>query len=294
MMGRVSLFLVAGRRTVRLGVGSAVLAVVLIAIGLALVGTGYLLFNAAKKTVNLQQLESLRRENRQLHSRVVQLTSDMEEIRKILDEIYRIDQSIRLAYGIELIESDLRSPGIGGRSGNGPVEVRQLAYEIDRLLAAARFERESFERLDQHLQRKYHILSHTPSIIPVNGILTSGFGPRLDPFTGRMRFHEGQDIAAPPGTPIVAPADGVVTTVKRKRGYGLTIEIDHGYGIKTRYAHCMAAKVTPGMRIKRGDVIGLVGTSGRVTGPHLHYEVHVAGRKVNPLNYIIREEVIVD
>jgi len=293
-MNRLSLFLVSGRRTHQLSLGPFLLIILGVAIFLGIVVSLYLFLYTARKTIDHKDLEDLRAENRLLRSRLSKMTSDMEEIKKILEDIYKTDQSIRLTYGLELISSDLRVPGIGGRPEKGIKEVTRVSNEIDQLLAVARFERESFEEINRSLQRKQDILNHTPSIMPVNGFLTSGFGPRLDPFTGRMKFHEGQDIAAPPGTPIVAPADGVITKVTRRQGYGLTIEIDHGYGIRTRYAHCMAAKITPGTRVKRGEVIGLVGTSGRVTGPHLHYEVHVAGKPVDPLHYIITEEVIVD
>lgn len=293
-MGKISLFLVAGRKTVKVGLNSRVIGILGILV-LVLIGVvGYFSLRTAQKTIDLKNLESLKVENQILRSKVSKLTSDMKEIKVILDHVYKTDQSIRLAYGIELINSELRSPGVGGKPEIPIKEIGEVAKEIDRLLAMAKFERESFEEINTHLKTKFNILAHTPSIIPVNGILTSGFGPRLDPFTGRMRFHEGQDIAAPPGTPIVSPANGIVSAVKRKKGYGLTIEIDHGYGIKTRYAHCMSARISPGMKVKRGDMIGLVGTTGRATGPHLHYEVHVAGKKVDPLNYIITQEVIVD
>ncbi|HIE06224.1 MAG TPA: M23 family metallopeptidase [bacterium (Candidatus Stahlbacteria)] len=293
-MGRLSFFLIAGRRTIRIGIDPRILGALATIVFAVLTGFGIFSFRTAQKALDIKRLASLKSENQILRSRISRLANDLEEIKVLLADIYKTDQSIRLTYGIELISGDLKSPGIGGKPDVEMREVGEVVKEVDRLLAAAKFERESFEEINKHLINKFKILAHTPSIMPVNGILTSGFGPRLDPFTGRMRFHEGQDIAAPPGTPIVAPANGVVTVVKRKKGYGLTIEIDHGYGIKTRYAHCMAAKVSSGMRVKRGDVIGMVGNSGRATGPHLHYEVHISGKKVNPLNYIIRHEVVVD
>jgi murein DD-endopeptidase MepM/ murein hydrolase activator NlpD len=122
----------------------------------------------------------------------------------------------------------------------------------------------------------------------------SGFGYRLDPFTGLIKMHEGIDIAAPIGTPIVAPADGTVISAGEKPGFGITVEIDHGYGLVTFYAHLQRYKVESGMNVRRGDIIGYIGTTGKTTGPHLHYEVRLATTPVNPINYILIHATVVD
>ncbi|MEO0136109.1 MAG: peptidoglycan DD-metalloendopeptidase family protein [candidate division WOR-3 bacterium] len=126
-----------------------------------------------------------------------------------------------------------------------------------------------------------------PSIIPVNGWFIRGYGYFHDPFTGLIRMHEGIDIAAPEGTPIVATANGVVKKVQRDHNLGISIEIEHQEGWKTIYAHCQRPAVSEGQVVKRGEVIGYVGTTGKTTGPHLHYEIRINGIPVDPLDYVI-------
>jgi len=129
--------------------------------------------------------------------------------------------------------------------------------------------------------------NYMPSIWPVMGPLSSGFGGRHNPFTGAgHEFHKGQDIAAQWGTPVIATADGVVTSARWHKGYGNGIYIDHGNGIETRYGHLSRIDVMEGQQIKRGQQIGLVGSTGRSTGPHLHYEVRINGEATNPLSYL--------
>jgi murein DD-endopeptidase MepM/ murein hydrolase activator NlpD len=125
-----------------------------------------------------------------------------------------------------------------------------------------------------------------PNLWPVEGQVTGSFGERIDPFNGEGAFHSGVDIASSSGTPVVAPADGVVMLTETLGGYGKTITLDHGNGISTRYAHLSGYAVTPGQHVHRGDVIGYVGESGRSTGPHLHYEVRINNTPVNPYKYL--------
>ena len=125
-----------------------------------------------------------------------------------------------------------------------------------------------------------------PNLWPVEGQVTASFGERIDPFNGEGAFHSGVDIGSTYGAPVVAPADGVVTFSDQLGGYGRAIMIDHGHGISTRYGHLSGFAVTPGQSVHRGDVIGYVGTSGRSTGPHLHYEVRINDTPVNPYKYL--------
>lgn len=127
----------------------------------------------------------------------------------------------------------------------------------------------------------------SPSLWPVKGWLTSGFGYRSSPWGRGHRMHKGVDIAAPIGTIVQAPSDGVITYARRKGGYGLTVVIDHGYGIKTLYGHNSRLFVAEGDRIRRGQTIAAVGNTGASTGPHLHYEVHVDGIPTDPMNFIV-------
>ena len=130
-------------------------------------------------------------------------------------------------------------------------------------------------------------LALTPSIAPAAGVLTAGFGARSDPFTNHSEFHTGIDISTPAGNRVVAPASGTVVRVGWDKGYGRFVEIAHGYGVTTLFGHLQTARVAEGQRVKRGDLVALVGSTGRSTGPHLHYEVHTDGKPVNPLDYVL-------
>ncbi len=133
-----------------------------------------------------------------------------------------------------------------------------------------------------------------PSRRPVDAMsLTSQFGHRSDPFTGRRARHNGIDIPGPTGTPIYATADGTIGRAQWVSGYGKYVEIEHGHAMQTRYGHMSEILVQPGQRVRRGDMIGLVGSTGRSTGPHLHYEVRIAGAPVNPIPFIADDGVMV-
>jgi len=144
----------------------------------------------------------------------------------------------------------------------------------------------SFDRLEQAWGERLKVLASTPSLAPVSGFFSDGFGWRRDPIDGAREFHKGVDIVASKGTPVRASADGLVTAAGRMAGYGAMIQVVHGFGMSTRYGHLSRVMVTPGQRVKRGDVIGLVGSTGRSTGPHLHYEVFRAGVQVDPRKYL--------
>jgi murein DD-endopeptidase MepM/ murein hydrolase activator NlpD len=141
--------------------------------------------------------------------------------------------------------------------------------------------------LDQYLLDKSSILSSTPTILPAIGWITSYFGQRISPYAGKLKMHEGLDVGAPYGTPIVAPADGLITFSGVKAGFGKFVQIDHGYGIETLYAHSQSLHVKKGKKIRRGELIAKVGSTGYSTGPHLHYEVRVNGIAVDPLYFVL-------
>lgn len=141
--------------------------------------------------------------------------------------------------------------------------------------------------LDQYLLNKESILKSTPSLMPAIGALTSPYGPRLSPYAGRIKMHEGIDIGASVGTPIVAPADGIVTFSGAKPGFGNFVQIVHGYGVETIFGHMASLHVKKGEKVVRGTKIATVGNTGYSTGPHLHYEVRVNGTPVDPIYYIL-------
>ncbi|MEI8348139.1 MAG: M23 family metallopeptidase, partial [Pseudomonadota bacterium] len=141
--------------------------------------------------------------------------------------------------------------------------------------------------LDEFILDRDSFLKSTPTLLPTKGWITSFYGHRMSPYSGRTKMHEGLDIGANIGTPIAAPADGVVTFTGHKPGFGILVQIDHGYGIETIFAHASNSSVQKGQLIHRGDIIAHVGNTGISTGPHCHYEIRVNGTPVDPLYYIL-------
>ncbi len=153
----------------------------------------------------------------------------------------------------------------------------------------------SFRAVSDTMQRNVERMANLPSIMPTGGWLTSQFSrSRFHPILHTSRAHEGIDVVAPMGAPIVAPAAGRVISAGRESGYGLSVEIDHGNGIVTRYAHASRLVVSVGDRVIRGQVIAAVGNSGLTTGPHLHYEIHLRGKPVDPLTFVMPNGKITD
>ncbi|MBM4195190.1 MAG: hypothetical protein FJ202_12560 [Gemmatimonadetes bacterium] len=164
---------------------------------------------------------------------------------------------------------------------------------LDELSQRASALAQSFRAVNDTLVRNIERLSNTPSIMPTTGWLSSNFSrSRLHPVLHESRPHEGIDVTAPMGAPIVAPASGIVRAVGFQAGYGNTFEVDHGNGIVTRYAHCSRVMVSNGQRVSRGQLLALVGNTGLTVGPHLHYEVHVDGKPVDPLRYVLPDKLV--
>ncbi len=164
--------------------------------------------------------------------------------------------------------------------------LKEMRKELSQLKGAAARQESSLQLLIEYFEDKRSLSASTPSIWPVRGWVTSPFGNRISPFSSILKFHEGIDIATQTGMPVLAPADGLVIKANFNTGYGNVVEISHGYGVKTSYAHNSRLSVKAGQRVRRGDVIAYVGNSGASTGPHLHYEVRLNGLPVNPLRYV--------
>jgi murein DD-endopeptidase MepM/ murein hydrolase activator NlpD len=165
--------------------------------------------------------------------------------------------------------------------------IRGVEEDLATLQIVAAKQEQSFEELTEAIQHRRAKWASTPSIWPVRGWVTSGFGRRLSPFTGEPAMHRGVDISVPANTPIVAPANGTVASAGWDGGLGNAIKINHGYGYETIFGHLNKVLVRPGQRVKRGQPIGLVGNTGFSTGPHLHYQVQVNLVATNPLRYIL-------
>lgn len=168
-------------------------------------------------------------------------------------------------------------------------DYSSLSIRIDRALKTSQLREQGVLQLWDSLSERQSLLLSTPSIKPSSGWFTSRFGYRVDPFTNRAELHAGLDMAAPPGTPVYAPADGVVSFAGYDSGYGKLVTIDHGYGVVTRFGHNSKIFVEQGQKVHRWDVISAVGSTGRSTGAHCHYEVRIHGIAVDPMNYILNE-----
>ncbi len=213
-------------------------------------------------------------------------------------DLSKFEEKIKLIADIKQTNSSIGLIGIGAIMQDGldldiPLEekhntlMREMHEQIGQIGLAAKIQAIDFKNLIKELEQKRNLLASTPSIKPVDGWITSKFGYRISPFTGRREFHGGLDIANKSGTPLIATANGRVSYAARKMHIGKLIIIDHGFGRVTKYGHLKEFLVKRGQRVKRGDVIGLVGNTGRSTGPHVHYEVRINGTPVNPLKYIL-------
>jgi murein DD-endopeptidase MepM/ murein hydrolase activator NlpD len=187
----------------------------------------------------------------------------------------------------------LGQPQAGAGGGELTVEGQRdyasLVIRIDQAVNETNMRETGILELWESLSERQNLVSATPKIKPVQGWQTSKWGYRISPFSGRPVMHNGLDLAAAPGAPIYAPADGVVSFAGYDSGYGKLVSIDHGYGVITRYGHTSQIFVEVGQKIKARDVIAAVGSTGRSTGPHLHYEVRVNGIPVDPTSFILDE-----
>lgn len=256
----------------------------------------YGIANFATEEIDKNKLIRLKEENEVVQSEISKIEKEISNLYNLMDSLELRDKKLQTHGSLTPLKQDSQDGEISSFTPDSTWEhvaadintnSVDLDQTLDNLLARAKVQKESFNELLTHLEEKRYLKEHIPSIIPVQGWLIRGFGYQIDPFTGTAKMHEGLDIAAPPGTPIIAPADGKVTFAATRRGLGITVEIDHGYGCTTRYAHCQRTRVRAGMNVKRGDIVAYVGNTGTSIGPHLHYEVRIAQKPVNPINYIL-------
>ena len=255
-------------------------------------------------TVNFESPEEaqLRKENADLKFHFDLLNKDLGSVQQMLEFIQDRDDNIyRVMLGSEPIPSTVRRAGFGGsdryRELNGLSQedlIRSNYEELDILKKQLYIQTKSYDEVVDLAKRKEEMLSSMPAIQPVSNKelkwLTSGFGSRIDPIVRTRRNHPGVDYSMSIGSKVYATGDGIVSRVETKfSGYGKQIVIDHGFGYKTRYAHLNGFEVRKGQRVKRGELIGYTGNTGKSTGPHLHYEVLVNGLAVNPVYYMFRD-----
>lgn len=277
---------------------------------LALVFTGVLV-HYVQVLRELNEFSSVYQENREV---ALQLRSYQERIRKLDGRLEHLEQLERKLRVMTSLEDPTRNIAIGpltdredlavnenpqdlssrdSEASGSPetdrrnFEFKKIGFRLEKIEGEAKARELSMEELHALLDDQRSILNSTPSVWPARGFVSSGFGYRVSPFTSVKKMHEGLDIAAPRGTEITAPADGVITYSGVKGAYGNIIVVDHGYGLVTRYGHLSQMLVETGKHVRRGERIARVGNTGRSTGDHLHYEVRIDGVPVNPTRYIL-------
>jgi len=244
------------------------------------------MWDYARTKIDESELYRLRVENQTQMRELQRLALNLADLRKEMVVLAQNDAKVRVMAKLAGPKGDLMN-GVGGPlevdSGSG---ISELQRQIDSIRMAIDLRRDSQEEVQGFLNDQRSFLGATPQGWPVKGWLTSTFGMRKSPFSGRMKMHEGLDVAARTGTPVYTTADGVVSRAETAAGYGKLVVIDHGYGYRTYYGHNSKIYVKVGQRVKRGDKITAVGNTGTSTGSHLHYEVRMNGVPLNPHKFI--------
>jgi len=265
------------------------------AIALGLVVLFFSIFDSPKEKELKREINNLLVQYELLESQIVNSSHILDELQERDDNIYRV------IFEAEPIDASIRRAGFGGVNRYKKYEgfkhsdlVAELHKKVDQVSKAIYVQSKSFDAVLDLAQNKEEMLAHIPAIQPVANKnlkrMASGYGNRIHPVYKTKKMHWGMDFSAPKGCEVYATGDGKIEKVKRsKRGYGNQVKIDHGYGYKTFYAHLNKYIVKRGQKVKRGDLIGYVGSTGTSTAPHLHYEVIKNKRKVNPVNYYFND-----
>lgn len=248
-----------------------------------------------KERLLQQQNESLKDNYRELDERVKSIQQQMQELEKRDNDVYRV------IFEANPIPDSARAKALADQMEIATVEkikdhqlVASITATLNNLNSRITAQKKSYDEVNNLIKNKERLLSHTPAIQPVSNKdlnrIASGFGYRIDPVYKTIKMHEGLDFSAPQGTPIYATADGSITTAgSTGNGFGNHVIINHGYGYETLYGHMMRVKVKNGQTVKRGEVIGWVGSTGKSTGPHCHYEVQKNGIKLDPIYFFYND-----
>lgn len=264
---------------------------------------GFMLFDYLTISFDKEKMRKLEKDNIQKEKTIATLSADIKAVNRSLTKMEDTKNKI-------LVLAGLTSPFALKEVGSGgPEQVSNISNDIENpntniilkkdqpkenLLEKAKNNTKKANRIEKslsfvldHINEQKIRLAHTPSIWPTRGYLTDTFGWRKNPITGKSQFHGGQDISTQIGNPVIATADGYVLIAEYQGVLGNLIHIDHRFGYQTRYGHLSTFTVKEGDRVKRGQVIGYVGNTGRSTAPHLHYEVIFQGKRINPLNFVL-------
>ncbi|MEA3500028.1 MAG: peptidoglycan DD-metalloendopeptidase family protein [Candidatus Marinimicrobia bacterium] len=245
-----------------------------------------------------EKIAKVYKENDNLELSINLMQEKVSELNKTIKNIKEKDNAIRLYSNLPENDINIDELGTGGRVdrklyvgdeiSKRATKLTNVDKSLTQISKELQSELISYENLTEILKRKKQKLDATPTIVPLknNAYISSPYGKRVDPFTGRIGMHDGIDFATRSGTPIYATADGKVKYAKYIGGYGYTIKINHGFGYSTIYGHMSKMKAKKYQSVKRGDLIGYVGNTGRSTGPHLHYEIRYNNNPVNPIKYM--------
>jgi len=261
-------------------------------------GISWLINDYQKIKIQIPELNYLKNENRIQKIQIIALSKKINTINQDMARLREFERKLRVMTNLQPSNEQDQLLAIGGSNistlkSDYQLEevnkglIHQMHKSLEDLDTKTAIASISQTELNNFLKEQKSILTRTPSIRPTDGWYTSRFGYRNSPFTNQKEFHKGLDIATRIGTSIITPADGLVIRVGREGNFGKMITINHGYHLKTRYGHLSKFRIKKGQYVKRGQIIGEVGNTGRCTGPHLHYEVLLNGVPVNPLNYIL-------
>lgn len=236
---------------------------------------------------------ALKRENDELKRKLKEIAFSYKNLRAGIDSLAVFNSELRITANLQPITDDVRLLGTGGsdktyftNSFITDSELDNALLAVDEMINKFEFEKYQFNLVKDKMEENDDIFKCIPAIKPTQGDYSiDGFGIRLHPILGIRKFHSGLDINNNFGTPVYAPGNGTVISVERRSGYGLVIEIDHGFGYKTIYAHLSSTSVKQGQKVSRGEQIAKSGNSGLSSGPHLHYEVHHNGQALNPVDF---------
>ncbi len=241
-------------------------------------------------------------QNKALKDNYSDMEDELKSVQQQMKELEKRDNDVyRAIFEANPIPDSARAKELADKLETATVEkikdnqlVASITHTLNNLKSRIEAQKKSYDQVDELVKNKEQLLSHTPAIQPVSNKdlsrIASGFGSRIDPVYKTVKFHYGLDFAAPQGTPIYATADGTVTTAgSTGNGYGNHVVIDHGYGYETLFGHMVRVKVNNGQTVKRGEVIGWVGSTGKSTGPHCHYEVHKNGDKIDPIYFFYND-----
>lgn len=271
-----------GQRVRRMVVPRWALAACLVVSILALSVIGYVASDYTVLSSNQIELMRLQAENSEQRQEYQRLSMELADLRQEMVILAETDARIRSMSDLEDATAEV-PVGIGGALETDELSnLTELQKQINNMRLAIDLRRQSQEEVRSLLNDQRSLSASTPEGWPIKGWLTSYFGMRKSPYTGRPKMHDGLDIAANTGTPIHVTADGVVARVETSSGYGKTVVVDHGYGYRTLYAHNSKNLVKRGQRVSRGDKIAEVGNTGRSTGPHVHYEILLNGVPIDP------------